>query len=159
MASAGAPAENCHPFKGDAFDPTGMVPCSEIKDIFGAPLLVIHRADLPHMMMVLEARKLDIPFQLGASVGSTNFSSFSVQTSGMEFEGDVILAADGVKSFCPSSLPPSYRKTFYRFTMTFDKMRQLPSLQSLIDPPKVTCWLGPASQVVFCLPKSINYLM
>lgn len=113
-----------------------------MKDACSVSYLLIHRAKLLSMM-VLEAQNLGVQFQ-----------------AGMELKADVFLAVDGVRSFSRSSFlgkpdpPTPTGRLVYRFTVSLKKMRQHPSLPSLVDPPMITSWPGPASHVACYTLKS-----
>jgi salicylate hydroxylase len=71
---------------------------------YGAPYLHIHRADY-HSILVDEARRLGVTIKLDCHVEGIDFEKAAIRLSGqLEFEADVILGADGLKSVCREAL-------------------------------------------------------
>jgi salicylate hydroxylase len=79
----------------------------QVEEEFGAPLWVVHRADL-QMVLLTASRKAGIDVQTGHHVNAMDFGSDGVAdilrkpryqvNEGEWLEADVILCADGIKS-------------------------------------------------------------
>jgi salicylate hydroxylase len=76
-----------------------------------------------------------------------------------EFEADLVISADGLKSIVREALlerKDSQKLTgdlAYRIIVKASEMRKLPNLLSLIDTPAINHWMGPDSHVVGYLLK------
>lgn len=119
-----------------------------------APHLVLHRGDLLALLLQ-EARRLKIELVTDCAVSNVNFAACTVRTdSGKVFTGDVLIGADGEKSFVRDTLfgrntsPELTGKLVYRLTIPSDAIAANPNIRDLIEPAKITCWLGPNSHVV-----------
>jgi salicylate hydroxylase len=120
----------------------------------GAPHLVLHRGDLL-ALLVQEARRLNVELVTDCAVASIDFAARTVRTvSGLVFTADVLVGADGDKSFVRDTLlgrntsPEPTGTLVYRLTIPSDAIAANPSTRAFIDPPKITCWMGPDSHVV-----------
>ncbi|OCL05544.1 FAD/NAD(P)-binding domain-containing protein [Glonium stellatum] len=137
---------------GDLLSQSVLVP--DMEEQYGAPHMVIHRGDFLSMLLA-EARGLGVGLLTGCNVTQIDFTTCSVWTANkQEFSADVIIGADGEESFCRASLlgkqdtPTCCGKLVYRFTVKSEVMRAHSDTMDLVDPPKVTCWMGPSSHVV-----------
>jgi len=140
-------------YRGDLLSKTDMVP--NMVQRFGAPYLVIHRADLLKVLLE-EAKSLGTEIITNAPVHQVDFTTPLVRTAdGLEFTADVIICADGENSTCRrtmtgnksgSSVPSGILA--YRFSLTSDTVLSRPALSHLAVPSKVTSWLGPRMHVV-----------
>lgn len=120
---------------------------------YGAPYLHIHRADY-HRVLVEAAQESGVNIQLGSSVTGIDFERPSVQIKGKpDFEADIVLGADGLKSVCRETLlgksdPPHLTGDLaYRITLSADEMRKHELLKELTI-PRISIWMGPDSHVV-----------
>ena len=137
-----------------------------MNDTYSAPYLLIHRADFLEVL-VQEALRLQVSIRLESPVTKINFSEPSVGFGETErMIADIIIAADGEQSLCRSRLlgkpdyplPIATGKLVYRFTVNTRDLRHDPDLLPLVDPPKITSWLGPDSSIVcYELAKSNVY--
>jgi salicylate hydroxylase len=126
-----------------------------MEQTFGAPYLVIHRADLMRILYD-EAQSLGTDIVTDALVLSIDFSAPSVSTKDQgKFTADIIVGADGEHSTCRRALLSPTAETVvplgkvaYRFTLASEAILSNPSLSHLATPSKVTSWLGPGSQIV-----------
>lgn len=72
------------------------VPTGNMEDLYGAPYLVIHRANL-HAILHKHAVKAGATLQLGSRVMRYDFENGSVQLHSRQIlEADLIVAADGM---------------------------------------------------------------
>lgn len=127
---------------------------------FGMPYLMIHRKDILGIL-VNAARQLQVDLRVNSPVVRVDPDKQTVTTAdGETFMADVIVGADGERSLCRSIIvgpdrPQPTNILVYRFTIDPDVIRQDPELRYLVDPPVITCWLGPRSHaVVYDLPQS-----
>ena len=129
-----------------------MVPYAEQR--YGAPYLHIHRADY-HSVLVAEARRLGVEIVLGSAVTSLDLQTGTVQVRGKpDFQGDLILGSDGLKSMCREALlgrpdPPHLTGDLaYRIVIKAEDLKKRPDLQGLVKEPAINYWMGPHGHVV-----------
>ncbi|PVI02414.1 FAD/NAD(P)-binding domain-containing protein [Periconia macrospinosa] len=139
-------------YHGDVLSTTDL---QDFERIFGAPYLVVHRADLLRVLLE-EARLMGTEIFTDAPVQQINFDTPSVRTkNGREYVADVIIGADGEHSICrqalfghqPQRIIP-LGKIAYRFHLPSEAILANPALTHLASPGKVTSWLGPQTHVV-----------
>jgi salicylate hydroxylase len=122
---------------------------------YGAPFVDMHRADLQRALLA-RTEELGVKFCLGARVESIDFATATVTTSsGHQYSGDLIVAADGLWSRCRSlflgrdDAPIPTGDLAYRIVLNAS---EIPSgdveLRNMILNPEVHFWIGPASHVV-----------
>ena len=129
-----------------------MVPYAE--DRYGVPYLHIHRADF-HRILVAEAERLGVKLQLGSTVTKIDFDTASMQIRDKpDFNADLIIGADGLKSICRESLlghvdPPRLTGDLaYRIIIKAEDMKRHPDLRELVEKPAINYWMGPYGHVV-----------
>lgn len=134
-----------------------MVPYAEKR--YGVPYLHIHRADY-HKILVAEADRLGVKMQLGSVVRGIDFDRAIVHIRDKpDFQADLILGADGLKSICRESLlghpdPPHLTGDLaYRIVIKADDMKKHPDLRDLAEKPAINYWMGPHGHVVCYLLK------
>jgi len=127
--------------------------------MYGTPYLHIHRADY-HRILVEKAKSLGVKVKLGSAVKSVNFDKPSVHLAdGSEFEADVVIGADGLKSVCREALlghpdPPRLTGDLaYRIVVKAEDMKKHPDLVDLAENPAINYWLGPNAHAVCYLLK------
>lgn len=120
-----------------------------MQQAYGAPYLVIHRAEYLKAL-VKEAKELGITIQLGSVVERIDFAKTSILLEGGKtLDADLIIGADGERSFCRDSLlghpdpPHPSGDIVFRTVIPVEKLQNDPALTGLIDPPAVHFWLGP----------------
>ena len=125
-----------------------------IPDVYAAPYLVVHRADL-HDVLLQEAERLGVAIHLGADIVSIDFFQPSIKlSSGNIYTGDVIIGADGERSFCRERLYgrkealQSSGDQVFRITVKSDDIVQHDHLADLVDPPHINFWVGPDANAV-----------
>lgn len=126
---------------------TKLVPDFQFK--FGSPYYLMHRADF-HTALVKCAGQLGVEIQTGSRVISYNSdaNSASVQTAdGRVVSADLIIAADGIKSFARSTIlddipnpPLNTGFAAYRATVDASLMREHADLRGLFESPKINLW-------------------
>lgn len=120
-----------------------------MQQAYHAPYLVIHRAEYIKVL-VKEAEELGVTIQLGSVVEGIDFPTPSILLeNGKILEADLIIGADGERSFCRDALlgypdpPHPSGDIVFRTVIPVEKLQRDPTLTSLIDPPAVHFWLGP----------------
>ena len=111
--------------------------------------------------MLYAAAKPYMDLHLGQRVVALDASSASptvLLSSGATLMADLVIGADGIKScirdfVAPAVGPPvPTGDAAYRFIVSVDDMRCDPDLRTLVDTPKVHCWMGPDRHVVaYCV--------
>lgn len=142
---------------GKVLSTQNMVPYAEER--YGAPYLHIHRADY-HKILVDEAVRLGVEIMLGCSVTGVLFDKPAVQIRNKpDFEADIIVGADGLKSVCREALlghsdPPHLTGDLaYRIIVPATEMKKDPLLRDLAERPNINYWMGPDSHAVCYLLK------
>ncbi|KAL1966957.1 hypothetical protein VTN77DRAFT_3701 [Rasamsonia byssochlamydoides] len=116
----------------------------------------IHRADL-HTAIVDRALDLEnVELRVNSMVTDVRFDTTEVVLAdGTVISGDVVIAADGIKSVIRGKLlddntvkPAATGDAAYRIILPRSKMLSNPELKQLIDTPKATRWVGPARHIV-----------
>ncbi|KAH1498606.1 hypothetical protein KXW18_005215 [Aspergillus fumigatus] len=133
------------------------MPCGEsIVKEYGAPWIVIHRADY-HRILLDKARDLGVAIRLGALVEKVLVDDTAVIVGSETIAGDVIIGADGLWSKIREAVldephPPeetgdlAYRATFSRAQLL---ALNDPEVKALCEKQGVTAWLGPKKHAVF----------
>lgn len=116
---------------------------------YGAPYLVIHRAEYLKALLK-EAKELGVEMQLGSVVKDIDFTKPSILLEdGRTLEADLIVGADGERSFCRDALlghpdpPHPSGDIVFRTVIPVEKLQEDSALTGLIDPPAIHFWLGP----------------
>ncbi|PTU24397.1 hypothetical protein P175DRAFT_0506058 [Aspergillus ochraceoroseus IBT 24754] len=116
----------------------------------GQPM-VIHRADLHNALIERALTLKNVELHVDSHVTDVDFSSASVAlTNGTVVQGDIVIAADGIKSRIrdhllgkDASKPIATGDAAYRIILPRSIMEQDPELKKLISEPEATRWLGP----------------
>ncbi|EED23091.1 salicylate hydroxylase, putative [Talaromyces stipitatus ATCC 10500] len=118
--------------------------------------LTIHRADL-HNALIEKALSLpNVQLLVNSHVVDVNFDKTEViLADGRVISGDVVLAADGIKSnIRPKILNDNTIKVqptgdaAYRITLSREEMLAHPVLRDMIDQSRATRWIGPGCHIV-----------
>ncbi|KAH7312712.1 FAD binding domain-containing protein [Stachybotrys elegans] len=143
-----------------------LPPSSYIEATYGAPYIVVHRADLL-AVMVSAAEACGVTIRLGCNVTDVRLEDATVILSDGEYvSGDVILGADGERSYCRSvlagrlDLPVPTDDVVARIAVSRNDILQdekHPSWE-LMQPGSVNVWLGPDSHAVSYLLNNSNIL-
>ncbi|CCM06073.1 uncharacterized protein FIBRA_08320 [Fibroporia radiculosa] len=117
------------------------------------PYYHIHRADLHKLLYDLVAPYVTL--RLNSTVVGIDPGRPSVQlASGETIEGDLIIGADGIKSFVQqvvlgqSNLAQGTGDAVYRAMIPTDLMLADPELRSFVETPEMTIWMGPRRHMV-----------
>ncbi|KAE8374605.1 hypothetical protein BDV26DRAFT_300106 [Aspergillus bertholletiae] len=119
--------------------------------------VVIHRADL-HNALIEQALALpNVKLRLNSTATDVQFHPASVTLAdGFVVRGDVVIAADGIKSTIrgflldkdsPSKAIPT-GDAAYRIMLPRSAMEKDPELRELVDEPQATRWLGPDRHII-----------
>lgn len=126
-----------------------------MKEAYGAPWLLIHRADF-YRVLAEEAERLGVKIRLGCAVTQINCSCapILVSTSAvLDVQVDVVLGADGLHSKCrgmiqESSEPQLMTKdSVHRIMITGNAIRAHSELEDLLKSPVTNTWMGPGAHV------------
>ena len=117
---------------------------------------VVHRADL-HFAILNKALELpNVNMRLGSTVIETDFDeAFVTLSDGEKVQGDVVLGADGIKSFVRGKILgdaadvaiPTGDATF-RAILPRKAMESDPELRPYIDELKAHRWVGPGCHII-----------
>ncbi|TKA61854.1 hypothetical protein B0A49_11351 [Cryomyces minteri] len=142
---------------GAVLSKQNMVPYAVEK--YGVPYLHVHRADY-HKILVDEAQRSGVQIQLGSTVTSIDFEKPSVFIRDKpEFEVDIVIGADGLKSRCREKLlgkpdPPKLTGDLaYRIVVSREDMLKHENLVDLAENPAINYWMGPEAHAVCYLLK------
>ncbi|KAE8328656.1 hypothetical protein BDV39DRAFT_191966 [Aspergillus sergii] len=119
--------------------------------------VVIHRADL-HNALIEQALALpNVELRVNSTVTDVQFDPASVTLADdTVVQGDVVIAADGIKSTIrghllgedsPSKAIPT-GDAAYRIMLPRSVMEKDPELKELVDEPQATRWLGPDRHII-----------
>jgi salicylate hydroxylase len=117
---------------------------------------VVHRADL-QMSLLEEALALpNVKLTTNTKVEDVQFSPAAVKLNdGSWIHGDVVLAADGIKSMIRAKLLGDDRDVavptgdaVYRVVLTKEMMSKFPELLPFIEEKKAIRWVGPARHII-----------
>ncbi|KAI1659830.1 FAD/NAD(P)-binding domain-containing protein [Daldinia decipiens] len=127
----------------------------KIRARYGAPFIELHRIDF-QTALYARAIELGVQFRFGVRISGVNFETGEVTSqSGAKIRGDLVVAADGLWSFCRAQfLPKDFegvpRPTgdlAYRLVLKLDQIQD-PELREWVSSPKCNIWMGPKSHVV-----------
>lgn len=139
---------------GTVISNSALVP--RMKETYGAPWLLIHRADF-YRVLAEEAERLGVKIQLGCAVARIDCSCAPIIVSTSiraEMQVDVVLGADGIHSKCrgmihDSSEPQLMTKDFvHRIMITGDAIKAHSELVDLSKDLVTNTWMGPGAHVV-----------
>lgn len=118
-----------------------------------APFADLHRVDLQQALFA-RAREVGVVFYLGERVEGIDFETATVRTvAGGRYEGDLIIAADGLWSRCRECFmgqkdePLPTGDLAYRIVLSADQISD-PELRESIENPEVHFWIGPRAHAV-----------
>lgn len=130
------------------------------------PYILLHRADLQRILHH-RAESLGAQIILDTkieSIGLDGVNPYIRLSDGRLFDGDLLLGADGQRSFCREKLmgrkdPPSKpNNTVYRFTVPVSEIYLQEGLLELVEPPNINLWMGPNAHAVSYVVKKDQLL-
>ncbi|KAJ5317837.1 hypothetical protein N7508_002345 [Penicillium antarcticum] len=132
---------------------TKLVP--DFTEIFNAPYYVIHRAHL-HSALCQKLQDMRIDIKLGARVESYNSVAGSITLAdGTTYIGDLVVAADGIKSVARKVVLGGKEMAFrrpgfaaYRATVDVERVRNDPELKWILERPALNIWIGDSRHVM-----------
>ncbi|KAI7910020.1 hypothetical protein ACKVWC_010485 [Pyricularia oryzae] len=130
-------------------DLIGYTDLGDFNTRFGAPYCVAHRA---HLQRSLHARALElgVEVRLDSLVVAYRPDDAAVELStGEVVRGDLIVAADGVKSIARNTLQPAQTEepcftgfAAYRATVDAEKIASDPEIAWILEKPALNIWIG-----------------
>ncbi|PSR76326.1 hypothetical protein BD289DRAFT_446730 [Coniella lustricola] len=116
---------------------------------YGAPYNVVHRAHL-HAALHQQAEALGVRLRLNSKVDAYDVENAAITLAdGTVFSGDLVVAADGVKSLARALVAPNGQGApqptgfaVYRATVDVEKMRACPELSWILDEHNLNLWIG-----------------
>ena len=125
---------------------------------YNAPLAACHRGDLQRILLdAVYAAKVEVLLEHKVVAIDPLFSARVQLASGKWMEGDLLIAADGIKSIIRNQMIPvrcsNARRTptgdaAYRVLIPREKLRHDPQALKLLDSNIAIRWLGPDAHVV-----------
>ena len=117
---------------------------------------VIHRADLHNALIERALALSNVELRVNSPVAEVQFDPAAVVlANGTVVEGDIVIAADGIKSSLRGQLlDESSIKAIptgdaaYRIMLPRSALENDPELKALVDEPQATRWLGPGRHVI-----------
>ncbi|KAB8075972.1 hypothetical protein BDV29DRAFT_200550 [Aspergillus leporis] len=124
-----------------------------IRRRYKAPFIDLHRVDLQQALYA-RAKELGVIFHLNERVDRIDFDSTTVHTlSGVQFSGDLVVAADGLWSKCRECYkgrkddPLPTGDLAYRIVLRAEQITD-PKLKAWVENPQCHFWVGPGAHVV-----------
>jgi salicylate hydroxylase len=127
----------------------GRVEFANFKELYGAPYLVIHRADI-HQILHEHSIKAGVNLRLRSRVIQYDFENAEVVLAdGQKFRADLVVGVDGINSSARKALLNStgddLEKTgwaAYRAVAPVDKIKANPLTAHLGSQHSCNCWVG-----------------
>jgi salicylate hydroxylase len=146
-------------------DVLGQVPFKDFESRYGAPYIVIHRADI-HQILHKHAIAAGVRLALSSKVIKYDFEAGSVQlANGEELHADLVVAVDGIKSFARGSFldqtGDGLEKTgwaAYRTMAPVDTIKANPHTAYLVAEHNCNCWVGDGKLVMTYMIKNSQML-
>lgn len=141
--------ESFNILRGSDGNVLGHVPFDGFDELYGAPYIVIHRADI-HQVLHKHAMKAGVEVRLGSSVIHYDFELGTVRLeNAMELQADIVIEVDGVNSVARKAFLPDVgdglEKTgwaAYRTMASVDKIKANPKIAHIVAQQKCNCWVG-----------------
>ncbi|KIK69605.1 hypothetical protein GYMLUDRAFT_186757 [Collybiopsis luxurians FD-317 M1] len=132
----------------------------------GAPWFVLHRADLYGMLFSIASPYMKLKLNSKVVALETKIPekpSVTLQT-GEVISADFVIGADGINSIVRSHITgqqfvgTSTGDVAYRVVLPTETFLSDPQLKTLVEEPRVTCWMGPGGHVVgYCIRNRKEY--
>ncbi|KAK6357725.1 hypothetical protein TWF718_002034 [Orbilia javanica] len=125
---------------------------------YNAPLLVVHRADLQRILLH-RAQSLGVKIHTSSPISTIaqDFSPSIRLSTGEWVSGDLVIAADGIKSFVRSQIAKkmgvkdetvSTGDAAYRVVIEEERMRSDPKIRELLKSNTGVRWMGPGGHIM-----------
>jgi salicylate hydroxylase len=151
--------------EGSTNQELGHVKLDYVKEKYGYPHMVGHRASLANALYDGCSKEPGITFKLGSLVSDVRFGAkptfkitpVTAPDEVCTMEADIILGCDGVKSQTRVSMLAQLKETAeakdsgqaaYRIMLTRDQMKHDPELLALIEADTVTRWIGEKKHII-----------
>jgi salicylate hydroxylase len=143
----------------------GRVEFANFKELYGAPYLVIHRADI-HQILHEHSIQAGVKLRLRSRVIQYDFENAEVVLAdGQKFRADLVVGVDGINSDARKSLLNStgddLEKTgwaAYRAVAPVDKIKANPLTAHLGSQHSCNCWVGENCSVMTYMVKNSKIL-
>ena len=139
---------------------------SLIKDAYGVPYLLVHRAAL-HRALVRKAQSLGVAINLGCDIANAHIEISNPQirlANGGVFEGDLIVGADGERSISREKLlgyhDPLYSSgdLIFRIRIPGKSLAEHSEFGGFAKHGLTNYWMGPDSHAVSYMMKNDDWL-
>jgi salicylate hydroxylase len=165
ILSNSALPESFNVLRGSDGKVLGRVPFADFEERYGAPYIVIHRADI-HRVLHEHAVKAGVEVRLGSRVAHYDFEGGLVQLkNGTELEADIVVAVDGINSVARKAFIPDVGDGLertgwaaYRTMVPVDKIKANPKTAHIVAQHKCNCWVGDQHLVISYLVKNAEML-
>ena len=129
----------------------------QVREKYGVPLFVVHRADLQEVLSE-KAKELGVEIRLGTPVSQVHrgFNGRVLLETGEWVEGDVVIAADGVRSEVRGQMlerwgvevePVATGDAAYRVLVPVERMRGYEEAERLVEGRVAVRWVGEGRHV------------
>ncbi|KAL4247676.1 FAD/NAD(P)-binding domain superfamily protein [Abortiporus biennis] len=134
---------------------------------YGAPYYHIHRADFHKLLFDLAAPNMKLRLKSAVVDVDPDEPSVTLQT-GEVVRGDLIIGADGVKSFLQQAVlgrtnpARATGDAAYRAIIPTDFMHEDPELKAFVEEPEMTAWMAPGRHLMaYCIraKKELNLVL
>ncbi|KAF2147692.1 FAD/NAD(P)-binding domain-containing protein [Myriangium duriaei CBS 260.36] len=150
--------------EGSSDEQLSYVKLDQVKQLYGYPHMVGHRADLAAGILSGIQKHSTVKVHFGSAVQHVNswgpkpsFSVAALNEDPQDVEVDVLLAADGIKSRVREQMLKTLnieakiidtQQAAYRIMLSRDEMKDDPELLALIDSDTVTRWIGHKRHII-----------
>ena len=125
---------------------------------YNAPLSVIHRGDLQRILLNrVYAERVNVRLNHKVIRADSEFKARVQVTSGEWIEGDIVIAADGIKSDIRAQMAAEYGlkdyststgDAAYRITIPRERLQDNKRALELIDSNAAVRWMGPGGHIM-----------
>lgn len=133
--------------------PHGYTVLADVKQRFGAPYWQVFRPDYHKVLMKAVEAAGGIVKKSSEVVAYLPEEAKVVLSDGTYVEGDLVIAADGVKSIARKAMniniePHETGDTCFRVVIPAEKLLADPDLAPLVTQPGFEQWLGPDHHII-----------
>lgn len=137
----------------DTGERVGYTRWAEQMEGYGGPYYHIHRADYHKLLFDLAAPNMTLRLQSTVVAVNPDAPTLTL-ASGEVVQGDLIIGADGIKSFIQQVVigrvnpAQATGDAAYRAIIPTSVMLKDPELKPFVDTPEMTAWMGPGRHVM-----------